>query len=84
MTLGRAPAQLPSESLDRRALGLRTNNQCCVKKRNLALKCQTGITNAHDGRRAPPYAFTEQGAAMLSSVLSSQLDVQDQRPSGFL
>jgi hypothetical protein len=29
------------------------------------------ISSAHGGRRTPPYAFTEQGVAMLSSVLSS-------------
>ena len=26
---------------------------------------------SHDGRRTPPYAFTKQGVAMLSSVLGS-------------
>jgi hypothetical protein len=40
------------------------------------LKCQTGISSVHGGRRAPPYAFTEQGLAMLSSVLSSPRAVQ--------
>jgi len=40
------------------------------------LKCQTGISSVHGGRRAPPYAFTEQGVAMLSSVLSSPRAVQ--------
>ena len=40
------------------------------------LKCQTGISSAHGGRRAPPYAFTEQGVAMLSSVLGSPRAVQ--------
>ena len=37
------------------------------------LKCQIG---AHGGRRAIPYAFTEQGVAMLSSVLRSQRAVE--------
>jgi len=36
------------------------------------LKCQIGISSAHGGRRGMPYAFTEQGVAMLSSVLRSQ------------
>ncbi len=37
-----------------------------------ALKCQTGISNVgRGGRRTAPYAFTEQGVAMLSSVLRS-------------
>jgi flagellar capping protein FliD len=49
------------------------------------LKCQIGISsasagsisaNAHGGRRAIPYAFTEQGVAMLSSVLRSQRAVE--------
>lgn len=44
------------------------------------LKCQTGISSspaaAHGGRRAIPYAFTEQGVAMLSSVLRSQRAVE--------
>jgi len=35
------------------------------------LKCQTGISRQWGGRRSPPYAFTEQGVAMLSSVLRS-------------
>ena len=41
-----------------------------------ALTSQTVISNAagsgRGGRRTAPYAFTEQGVAMLSSVLSSQ------------
>lgn len=42
------------------------------------LKCQIGISSspAHGGRRAVPYAFTEQGIAMLSSVLRSQRAVE--------
>ena len=38
------------------------------------LKCQTGISSlAHGGRRrSRPFAFTEQGVAMLSSVLRSR------------
>ena len=34
------------------------------------LKCQVGISS-WGGRRGSPYAFTEQGVAMLSSVLNS-------------
>lgn len=42
-----------------------------------ALTFQTGISNAgRGGRRTAPYAFTEQGVAMLSSVLNSQRAVQ--------
>lgn len=40
------------------------------------LKCQIGISSDHGGRRAIPYAFTEQGVAMLSSVLRSQRAVE--------
>ena len=36
------------------------------------LRCQIGISSeAHGGRRFVPYVFTEQGVAMLSSVLRS-------------
>jgi hypothetical protein len=38
-----------------------------------ALRSQTVISNiGRGGRRYLPYAFTEQGVAMLSSVLRSQ------------
>lgn len=41
------------------------------------LKCQTGISNTgRGGRRTSPYAFTEQGVAMLSSVLRSKTAIQ--------
>jgi phage regulator Rha-like protein len=36
------------------------------------LRCQTGTSSQWGGRRYPPYAFTEQGVAMLSSVLRSK------------
>ena len=37
------------------------------------LRFQFGISRqGHGGRRFPPYAFTEQGVAMLSSVLRSK------------
>jgi hypothetical protein len=39
------------------------------------LKCQFGISS-WGGRRALPYAFTEQGVAMLSSVLRSERAVK--------
>jgi hypothetical protein len=43
-----------------------------------SLRCQTGISNARTrgGRRYLPYAFTEQGIAMLSSLLRSERAVQ--------
>ena len=34
------------------------------------------VTSSWGGRRYPPYAFTEQGVAMLSSVLRSERAVQ--------
>lgn len=36
-----------------------------------ALRCHFGISKERGGRRYLPYAFTEQGVAMLSSVLRS-------------
>ena len=42
-----------------------------------SLRFQNGISNAgRGGRRTAPYAFTEQGVAMLSSVLNSHRAVQ--------
>jgi len=35
------------------------------------LRCQIGTSSSWGGRRYAPYAFTEQGVAMLSSVLRS-------------
>jgi len=40
------------------------------------LRCQSGISSSWGGRRHPPYAFTEQGVAMLSSVLRSKRAAQ--------
>ncbi|MHB1055544.1 MAG: ORF6N domain-containing protein [Thermoleophilia bacterium] len=40
------------------------------------LKRQSGISSGWGGRRYPPYAFTEQGVAMLSSVLHNKRAVQ--------
>jgi len=40
------------------------------------LRCQSGTSSQWGGRRYPPYAFTEQGVAMLSSVLRSARAVQ--------
>jgi hypothetical protein len=38
---------------------------------NLRSQTATSSSRGHGGRRYPPYAFTEQGVAMLSSVLRS-------------
>ena len=40
------------------------------------IRSQIAATSLHGGRRAIPYAFTEQGIAMLSSVLRSQRAVE--------
>jgi hypothetical protein len=40
------------------------------------LRCQTGISIGRGGRRYRPYAFTEQGVAMLSSVLRSSRAIE--------
>ena len=40
------------------------------------LRRQIGTSSEWGGRRYPPYAFTEQGVAMLSSVLNSPRAVQ--------
>ena len=37
-----------------------------------ALRSQSATSNGRGGRRYLPYAFTEQGVAMLSSVLNSE------------
>jgi hypothetical protein len=42
----------------------------------VCLKSQTVISKGRGGRRTRPYAFTEQGVAMLSSVLRSERAVQ--------
>jgi hypothetical protein len=40
------------------------------------LRFHFGTSSDWGGRRYPPYAFTEQGVAMLSSVLRSQRAIQ--------
>lgn len=40
------------------------------------LRCRIGISNSRGGRRYAPYAFTEQGVAMLSGVLHSERAIQ--------
>ena len=53
------------------------------KKEFENLRFHFGTSNQWGGRRYPPYAFTEQGVAMLSGVLSSpravQVDIQIMR-----
>lgn len=40
------------------------------------LKCQIGISSGYGGRRYDPYAFTEQGIYMLTSVLNNEIAIQ--------
>lgn len=40
------------------------------------LKFQIGTSRSHGGRRTQPYVFTEQGVAMLSSVLNSKRAIE--------
>ena len=47
-----------------------------VQSALINLKSQFAISSSWGGRRSPPYAFTEQGVAMLSSVLKSKRAVQ--------
>ena len=42
----------------------------------LELRCQNGTSNKRGGNRFHPFAFTELGVAMLSSVLTSEVAVQ--------
>ncbi|KAB1064763.1 ORF6N domain-containing protein [Salibacter halophilus] len=46
------------------------------KNEDQNLKSQTVTSSEHGGRRYLPYAFTEQGVAMLSAVLRSDIAVQ--------
>ena len=41
------------------------------------LKCQVGISSIekHGGRRTPPWVFTEQGIAMLSGVIHTDVSI---------
>jgi hypothetical protein len=46
------------------------------EKESANLRLHFGTSNQWGGRRYPPYAFTEQGVAMLSSVLRSKRAIQ--------
>jgi hypothetical protein len=46
------------------------------EQESAALRCHFGTSSSWGGRRYLPYAFTEQGVAMLSSVLRSERAVQ--------
>ncbi len=40
------------------------------------LRCQIGTSSQHGGNRYTPYAFTEEGVAMLSAILHSPTAIQ--------
>ena len=46
-----------------------------TKAENEALKCQYGISKQRGGDRRLPYAFTEQGVAILSGLLRSEVAI---------
>ena len=68
----------PEESEDLKCqIGISSSPVIAVKARKLgAIRSQAVTTSVHGGRRAIPYAFTEQGVAMLSSVLRSPRAVE--------
>lgn len=47
-----------------------------TKEEYISLRSQIVTSNGKGGRRYMPYAFTEQGIAMLSAVLRSEVAVQ--------
>lgn len=47
-----------------------------TERENNDLRCQNVTTSSHGGNRYLPFAFTELGVAMLSSVLTSEVAVQ--------
>jgi hypothetical protein len=51
-------------------------SQSATLKNTPNLKSQYAISSSHGGRRTRPYAFTEQGVAMLSSILRSPRAVE--------
>ena len=41
------------------------------------LRCQTGTSSGHGGRRYPPFAFTEHGVIMAANVLNSKRAIKN-------
>ena len=58
------------------AKGSKSSQAVTSSPSHTALPSQIVMSNMRGGRRTPPYAFTEQGVAMLSSVLRSQRAVE--------
>ena len=57
-------------------IGISSSPTVPNQKKNGLIQSQILSTGAHGGRRGLPYAFTEQGIAMLSSVLRSPRAVE--------
>lgn len=72
--------QLTEDEIDVLKSQLETSNSrsqiVTSKNANQNLKSQNVISSEHGGRRYLPYAFTEQGVAMLSAVLRSDVAIQ--------
>ena len=51
-------------------------SQFAIVENEDCLRCQNGTSNQRGGRRYLPYAFTEQGVAMLAGVLKSETAVK--------
>jgi hypothetical protein len=67
---------LRSQIVTSRSGVIPSRSQIVTLKDTSNLKSQIAISSSHGGRRTLPYAFTEQGVAMLSSVLRSQRAVE--------
>ena len=80
----RNSARFPADFMFRLSAGDWENLKCQIgisssagpAARRGGVKSRVGISATHGGRRGLPYAFTEQGVAMLSSVLRSPRAVQ--------
>ena len=73
--LERFPADFMFQLTENEAANLRSQF-VTSKTAEANLRFQSGRASSHGGRRTLPYAFTEQGVAMLSSVLRSPRAVE--------
>ena len=74
--LDRFPADFMFQLTDEEAESLRCQFGTSKAETGEASRSQFGTSSQWGGRRYPPYAFTEQGVAMLSSILKSRRAVQ--------
>jgi hypothetical protein len=74
--LVRFPADFMFQITDEEAAALRRQFGTSDAKDGSALRSQFGTSKGRGGRRYLPHVFTEQGVAMLSSVLHSERAVQ--------